>query len=99
MPRGTYLTAFEVGQIVAYHDAGWSQRQIAAQLNRSQNAICHVLSQADHYSNSYQCKVSDSMPINLEKAETKESVAQGHKRLRAKRSKVLVECDANTCKQ
>jgi IS30 family transposase len=43
MPRGSHLTEREKGLIQAYHECGWSQRQIANTINRSQKVVQHFL--------------------------------------------------------
>lgn len=49
MPRGLSLSELEKGQILAYHDAGWSSRCIAARLTRSKTVINNYLTNPNVY--------------------------------------------------
>lgn len=49
MPRGTQLSDIVIGQIRAYRDSGYTQREIAEKISRSQTAVAHVLNLGDEY--------------------------------------------------
>lgn len=49
MPQGKHLSEFEVGQILAFRDAGMTQREIASRIGRSQKAVHNVIKLGANY--------------------------------------------------
>lgn len=53
MGRGKALTSYEQGQIAAFASQGFSQRRIAQEIGRAQNAVCHYLKDPENYGKRY----------------------------------------------
>ncbi|RWS16918.1 hypothetical protein B4U79_05623 [Dinothrombium tinctorium] len=49
MPASSHLSEREIGQIIAFREAGLSLREIRSMINRSKDAVAHVLADPDNY--------------------------------------------------
>lgn len=77
MPRGTQLTDSEVGQIRAYHNAGFSQTQIAKELHRSRGAVQNVIKLGLDYNTKNHLRAKPKALDNRDKREIQKLAGTG----------------------
>uniref|UniRef100_A0A915LUB1 Tc3 transposase DNA binding domain-containing protein n=1 Tax=Meloidogyne javanica TaxID=6303 RepID=A0A915LUB1_MELJA len=85
MPRAKILTELERGKIIAFNDLGFSQREIAKRIGRSQKVICYFLKNPEGYGTIKRCGRHPKLSKRLKRRILKEvsNTTKGCRRIRA----------------